>query len=198
MLGKKKITIQGDDNEENITDEQLKDAQQASDNNKEEPAKNEVDDDEEDDDESTSNSLDEKYNELYNKYLRLNADFDNFRKRTNKEKLEIIQLANKDLILSILPVIDDFERAMDTANKAGQKEIPMDGINLIYNKFKNILSSIGLKEVDAKGKDFDGETQEAITKISAPDLKGKVIDQVEKGYTLYDKIIRFAKVVVGE
>jgi len=197
MLGKKKITIQGDEQEDNITEEPLKDSQRASDSNKEEPVKIELDD-EDDDNNDTSNSSDEKYNELYNKYLRLNADFDNFRKRTNKEKLEIIQLANKDLILSILPVIDDFERAMETAAKAGQKEIPMDGINLIYNKFKNILSSIGLKEVDAKGKDFDGETQEAITKIPAPDLKGKVIDQVEKGYTLYDKIIRFAKVVVGE
>ena len=196
MTVKKKITIHDDEHEENIMEEQAEGFNAAHESQKEGTVKNEME--EEDDDDETGHSSDEKYNELYNKYLRLNADFDNFRKRTNKEKLDIIQLSNKDLILAILPVIDDFERAMETAAKANAKEIPVDGINLIYNKFKNILQSVGLKEVDAKGKDFDGETQEAITKIPMPGLKGKVIDQVEKGYTLYDKIIRFAKVVVGE
>jgi len=146
-----------------------------------------------------SHSEAEKISELNDKYIRLHADFENFRRRTNKEKSELIMYGNKDLILKILPVYDDFERALELMEKADNKEAIVEGIKLIFNKFKGILQQAGLKEIDAKGKEFDPEIHDAITKIHAsPDMKGKVVDSLEKGYTLNDKIIRHSKVVVGE
>ncbi|MEA5459785.1 nucleotide exchange factor GrpE [Arcicella sp. LKC2W] len=133
--------------------------------------------------------------ELKDKYLRLYSDFDNFRKRTAKEKLEMIQSASEKVIVDILPVIDDIERA--TAN-AQEGEIS-EGVHLIFNKLSNTLSSKGLKPMDAKGEVFNADIHEAITQFPAPteDDKGKVFDVVEKGYYLNDKVIRFAKVVVA-
>ena len=139
--------------------------------------------------------LQTELNELKDKYLRLYSDFDNFRKRTAKEKLEMIQSASERVIVDIIPVIDDIERA--TAN-AQEGEIS-EGIHLIFNKLYNTLAVKGLKPMDAKGAVFNADLHEAITQFPAPteDDKGKVFDVVEKGYYLNDKVIRFAKVVVA-
>ncbi len=133
--------------------------------------------------------------ELKDKYLRLYSDFDNFRKRTAKEKLEMIQTASEKVIVDIIPVIDDIERA--TAN-AQEGEIS-EGIKLIFNKLTNTLAGKGLKAMDAKGAVFNPDVHEAITQFPAPteDDKGKVFDVVEKGYYLNEKVIRFSKVVVA-
>src|ERR1039458_6228947 len=141
----------------------------------------------------------EKLAEINDKYLRLHADFENFRRRTNKEKSELIMYGNKELLLKILPVYDDFERAIELMQKSDNKEAAMEGINLIFNKFTSVLQQIGLKEIEANGEEFDPEIHEAITKIHvSPEMKGKVVDSVQKGYLLNDKIIRHTKVVVGE
>ncbi len=137
--------------------------------------------------------------EAGDKYMRLYAEFDNFKRRTTKERIEMLQTAGKDVIVSFLPVIDDFERALKSMETATDVSAIKEGINLVNNKLKNILQQKGLKEMSAKGEAFDADIHEAITNIPAPaeELKGKVIDEVEKGYYLNDKVIRFAKVVVG-
>lgn len=134
------------------------------------------------------------------KYLRLFADFDNYKKRTAKERLELLSTAGKDIVLSILPTIDDFERAIQAAENAQDITSVKEGMILIKNKFFSSLSQRGLKTMECVGEPFNPEQQEAITEIPAPTekLKGKVIDVVEKGYLMNDKIIRFAKVVVGK
>lgn len=133
------------------------------------------------------------------KYLRLYAEFDNFRRRTLKENAEQRQTAGKEVIVSLLPVLDDFERALAAIDKATDINAVKEGVALVQNKLKNILSQKGLKEMDSRGQVFDADIHEAITNIPAPtdDLKGKVIDELEKGYSLNDNVIRFAKVVVG-
>jgi len=134
------------------------------------------------------------------KYLRLYSEFDNFRKRTAKDRLEWMQTASKDLIVSLLPVVDDFERAIKAMEQTGDtNESAKEGILLIYNKMMGILQKSGLQSVNSIGEVFDVEKHEAITQFAAPteEMKGRVIDEVEKGYVLHDKIIRFAKVVVG-
>ena len=135
--------------------------------------------------------------EAKDKYLRLYSEFENFRRRTAKEKLELIQNANERLVNAFLPIIDDFERAEKAFNGSESKE--MEGFLLIYTKFKKILDTAGIKVMEAKGKAFDPDLHEAITQVPAPDnkSKGKVIEVVEQGYLLNDKVIRFAKVVVG-
>jgi molecular chaperone GrpE len=143
-----------------------------------------------------------KYKDLNDKYLRLSAEYDNFRKRSLKEKMELIKTAGEDILLNILPVVDNFERAIKSINNNSSEEgkAILRGIELIYNKFKEFISQRGVKEIDAIGKAFDTDLHEAITKIPAPqeDLKGKVIDVIEKGYMMHEKVIRFSKVVVGE
>jgi molecular chaperone GrpE len=132
------------------------------------------------------------------KYLRLYSEFENFRRRTAKEKLELIQAANEKLIVTLLPVLDDFERAEKAFQGVDSKEL--EGFMLIYNKFKKVVEQSGVKQMDVQiGSDFNADLQEAITQIPAPkeELKGKVVDVVEKGYLLNDKVIRFAKVVIG-
>jgi molecular chaperone GrpE len=131
------------------------------------------------------------------KYLYLFAEFDNFKRRSSKERLELIQTAGKEVIQSLLEVLDDTDRAEAELNKSGHE---LTGVRLVFNKLRNSLYSRGLKVMDVKGMDFDADRHEAITEIPAPseDLKGKVMDEVEKGYLLNDKIIRFAKVVVGK
>lgn len=138
--------------------------------------------------------------EQKDKYLRLYADFDNFKKRTAKEKLDLIQTAGKDIVLTILPALDDFERAEKAATTATDVNTVKEGMNLIYTKLFKALESKGLKPMESIGKDFDVEEQEAITEIPAPtpELRGKVVDEIEKGYFLNDKLIRFAKVIVGK
>ena len=147
--------------------------------------------------------LETELTEAKDKYLRLYSEFENFRRRTAKERLELIKAANEDLVVAILPVIDDFERAQKAfeANKdKSDNKVNIEGFQLIHHKLLKILEQKGLKPMtDLVGKDFDSEIQEAITKIPAPEekLKGKVVDVVEKGYFLNDKVIRFAKVVIG-
>lgn len=142
----------------------------------------------------------QKNAELHDKYLRLYSEFENFRRRTNKEKHELTQHANKDLILHILPVYDDMERALRMAEKAEDKEAVVHGIELIFNKFRHVLKQAGIEEIETEGQEFDSDLHDAITTIPAPTpaLKGKIVDQIQKGYLLKDKVIRHAKVVVGE
>ncbi len=139
--------------------------------------------------------------EFKDKYLRLYSEFENFRRRTNKEKIEFLSSANKDLIKELLPVIDDFERADDAFDQeVTSLDQIKEGYDLVYKKFKNTLAKQGLKEIEnQKGETFDVELHEAVTQFPAPseDMKGKVIDQVEKGYMLGEKVVRFTKVVVG-
>ena len=142
----------------------------------------------------------EKIAEFQNKYIRLSADFDNYRKRTLKEKVDLIKSANAEILLNLLPVMDDFDRALKSMEDTkGCKEIK-DGIDLIYSKFGEFLKSSGVKEIDAMHKKFDTDIHEAITKIPAPEkkLKGKVLDVIQKGYYLNEKIIRYPKVVIGD
>jgi len=142
----------------------------------------------------------EKIAEFQNKYIRLSADFDNYRKRTLKEKIDLTKSANAEILLNLLPVMDDFERALKSMEDTkGCKEIK-DGIDLIYNKFAEFLKSSGVKEIDAMHKKFDTDIHEAVTKIPAPvkKLKGKVLDVIQKGYYLNEKIIRYPKVVIGD
>jgi len=135
--------------------------------------------------------------EAKDKYLRLYSEFENFRRRTAKEKLELIQTANEQLVKAMLPVIDDFERAEKAFQGTESKE--MEGFLLIYNKFKKILEQTGVKPMEAKGTDFNPDLHEAITQLPSPDetQKGKVLNVVEQGYLLGDKVVRHAKVVVG-
>lgn len=147
--------------------------------------------------------LEAKNNEiaaLNDKNLRLFAEFDNFRKRTAKEKLELLQMAGAGVLKSILPVADDMERAIANNANVVDIEAVKQGMDLIHQKFVHLLASQGVKPMLSKGEPFDPELHEAITKAPAPtpDLKGKVLDVVESGYTLNDKVIRYAKVVVGE
>jgi molecular chaperone GrpE len=144
--------------------------------------------------------LQEEKAELNDKFVRLFAEFDNYKKRTAKERLEILQTASKSLIVKLLPVVDDFERALDFSKSATEIKAVVEGDELIFQKLKGILESEGLKPIIAKGEEFDTDFHEAITKIPAPDedSKGKIVDEVEKGYTLSDKVIRFSKVVIGE
>jgi molecular chaperone GrpE len=145
-------------------------------------------------------TAEERYAELNDRFLRLYAEFDNFRKRSNKEKIDLISNAGESVLRDLLPIMDDFERAM--ANNASVEDINIvkEGFGLIYHKVKNTLENKGLKPMEAKGKPFDSELHEAIANIPAPSKKevGKVIEDVEKGYYLNDKVIRFAKVVVGQ
>lgn len=138
--------------------------------------------------------------EWQEKYIRLSADFDNFRKRTMREKMELIKTASEDTLVSILPVIDDFERAIKAMENVTEVVPVKEGVELIYSKFKETLSQKGLKLIDAINQEFNTDLHEAITKIPVPDesLKGKVVDVIQNGYVLHDKVVRFAKVVVGE
>ncbi|EAR14886.1 MULTISPECIES: nucleotide exchange factor GrpE [Robiginitalea] len=133
------------------------------------------------------------------KFLRLFAEFENFRKRTARERTDMFRTAGQDVIVSLLPVLDDFDRAMKELNKSGD-EAALQGVALIHNKFKETLKSKGLEEISvAEGDTFDADVHEAVTQIPAPDksLKGKVVDVIEKGFTLGDRVIRHPKVVVG-
>ena len=140
-----------------------------------------------------------KADEINDKYLRIYSEFDNFRKRTAKEKIELMQSAGEDVFKSILPLLDDFERAIKSNTETTDIKAVNDGVNLIYNKFKSTLNQKGLTEMNAVGETFDADIHEAITNIPAPseEMKGKVVEELEKGYSLNGKIIRFAKVVIG-
>ena len=145
-------------------------------------------------------SPEEKMADLENKYLRLVAEFDNYRKRTARERLEFLVMAGEDMMKGLLPVLDDFERAIRAMNETDDITAVREGMELIYAKLSKYLESKGLKQVDALGKDLNTDEHDAVTKFPAPaeDQKGKVIDVVQHGYSLNGKIIRYAKVVVGE
>lgn len=136
---------------------------------------------------------------LNDKYLRLFAEFDNFKRRTQKERVELLQTAGKDIIVSLLPVLDDFERALKATELATEVAPVREGVVLIQSKLKGLLNQKGLKEIESLNTEFNTDLHEAITQIpsATEDQKGKVVDELEKGYTLNDKVIRFAKVVVG-
>ena len=166
-------------------------------NNVEQAAENAASAAEEQSQQNDTAKLQNELAESKDKYLRLYSEFENFRRRTAKEKLELIQSANEQLIKSLLPVVDDFERA----EKAGQGSISdSEGFMLIQNKLRKVLEQYGVKAMPVeKGSEFNADFHEAITQIPAPEetLKGKVVDVVEKGYLLNEKVIRYAKVVVG-
>lgn len=145
-------------------------------------------------------SIEDKFNELNDKYLRLYSEFDNFRRRTAKERIELFKNAGEDILSELLPVLDDFNRAVHSMSDDSDIKSIKEGVSLVHNKFERILESKGLKAFDAIGKDFDPDFHEAITKIPAPkkSMKGKVVDVIETGYMLNDKVLRYAKVVVGE
>ena len=142
----------------------------------------------------------EKFTELNDKYLRLHAEFENFKKRTAKERIELYRTAGEDVLTTLLPILDDFERAIKAKADAGEELKEEEGVLLIYNKMKSSLEQKGLKAMeDSIGKELNTDFHEAITNIPAPNdnMKGKIIDVIEKGYFLNDKVIRYAKVVVA-
>jgi len=143
--------------------------------------------------------LQKKVEELNDKYLRLYSEFDNYRKRTMKERIDLLKSASSDTISSLLTILDDFERSIAAAQNISDIEIIKEGNVLIYNKLRNIFNQKGLEEIKAMGEVFNTDLHEAITNIPAPseDMIGKVVDVTEKGYMMNGKVIRFAKVVVG-
>lgn len=183
---KKKKEAEKDDTEVRVNKSSKKNRKQASQKKQEAGADERVE------------ALEAKVEELNDKYLRLFSEFDNYRKRTSREKLELLKTASGDVILSLLPVIDDLERAIRASG-----EIPGDnhreGLELIYNKLMNTLGRQGLEPIEAMGETFDTDFHEAITNIPAPspDMKGKVVEVTERGYMLNDKVIRYARVIVG-
>lgn len=217
-MKKREIPVDGPENEENVdnltteeTNETTKDTTEETpvedtseetvsekelDTPEEEPVKEPVK--KEESKLSETERLQKELGEMKDKYLRIYAEFDNYRKRTSKERQNIIKLAAKDSLGALLPAVDDFSRAIRLASDSEEK-IP-EGVILIYNKLFKALEQQGIKEMETNGQDFDPELHEALTKIPAPseELKGKVIDTIEKGYYLNDKIIRYAKVVIGE
>ncbi|MBO7201991.1 MAG: nucleotide exchange factor GrpE [Paludibacteraceae bacterium] len=145
-------------------------------------------------------SVEEKLAEMEDAHLRLRAEFENYRKRTMKEKADLLKSASERVLVEILPLVDDFERGIQASAKAEDIDAVREGLSLIYDKFVAFLNSQGVKAIDAIGQDFNTDFHEAITMIPAPteDMKGKVIDCTKKGYMLSDKVIRYSQVVVGE
>jgi molecular chaperone GrpE len=143
---------------------------------------------------------DAELTDLKDKYLRLAAEFENYKRRTTKERIELFKTANQELMTALLPVLDDFERARNATQNTTDANAVRESIDIIQNKLNKTLQQKGLTAMEAKGGDFDADLHEAITQIPAPsdDLKGKIVDEVEKGYYLGDKVIRHAKVVLGQ
>ena len=170
-------SLENDLNIEDVTNEQIDDI------------------DQEKESANLTEDLEKKFEDLNDSYLRLHAEFDNYRKRTMKEKADLLKTGNEKAILGVLTIVDDFERALPNIPDNAR-----EGIELIYNKFLNFLAQNGVKEIDALGETFDTEKHEAITTIPAQseDQKDKIIDCIQKGYTLNDKVIRFPKVIVAK
>ena len=145
-------------------------------------------------------TLQEKYDDLNNSYLRLHAEFDNYRKRTLKEKMDIIKAGGDKVLTEMIPLVDDFERALETVQNADDKEAIVEGMELIYSKFISFLNQHGVKEIEAIGEPFDADRFEAVTTIPVQDKSQKdvVVDCIQKGYILNEKILRFPKVIVGK
>jgi molecular chaperone GrpE len=184
---------------DNMSDDIKRDAK-ANDNTDDSPTEDNALENKDAENVSKEQSAEEKYARLNDARLRLMAEFDNFRKRTLREKADLIKNGGATVLTSLLPVVDDFERALGTLNATEDVTSVVEGIKLIYDKFIGYLSQQGVKAIDAVGQPFDTELFEAIATIPASDenMKGKVIDCVQTGYTLYDRVLRHAKVVVGE
>lgn len=190
-----KFRKMNEENKNNVTDENttntnpLADEQPAAD--VQQPADNIA--------EPATDDWEAKYNEANDKYLRLYSEFDNFRRRSARERIDLVATAGSDVIKALLPVVDDFERALKNLEDNAENAATREGILLIYNKMKHTLQGKGLEEMKTVGEAFDADIHEALTQIPAPsdDLKGKVVDELEKGYYLHGKVIRYAKVVVG-
>jgi len=150
--------------------------------------------------ETAEASLEDKLKEKEEKYLRLAAEFDNYRKRTIREKADLTRVAGEYILSDLLPVIDDFDRALESMDSASDMVAVKKGVQLIHGKFREFLKQKGVKEIQAMGAYFDTDMHEAVTKIPAPAKKekGKVVDVIEKGYLLHDKVLRYARVVIGE
>ncbi len=187
----------GDQKEEHFVGETEEDISVADSNEKDKEKEREPDSD---NNEEKEDDAEAKLAELQDKYLRLSAEFDNYRRRTLKERIELTRSAGESILLSLLPVMDDFDRAMNLMDSTPECKAIKDGVDLIYGKMKEFLKQNGVKEIDAMDKHFDTDLHEAVTKIPATDKKkeGKVVDVIQKGYYLNDKIIRYSKVVVGE
>ncbi|SFD11352.1 molecular chaperone GrpE [Chitinophaga sp. CF118] len=151
-------------------------------------------------DESAQDKKQQELDEMRDKYLRLIAEFDNYKKRTAKERIELMQTANKEVIVSLLDVLDDSERAAKQLETTTDINAVKDGVMLVFNKLKSTLQAKGLKPMESLHTEFNPDLHEAITEIPAPtpDLQGKVVDDMQKGYYLNDKLIRYAKVIVGK
>ena len=146
------------------------------------------------------NQIQAQLDEMKDKYLRLSAEFDNYRKRSLREKMDMTKYASEDMLVSILPVFDDFERAMRSMDLSTDIDAVKQGLHLIYGKFNDFLKTKGVVEIEAVGKELNTDIHEAITKVPVQEdeKKGKIIDVIQKGYMLNDKVIRFSKVVIGE
>jgi len=149
---------------------------------------------------ASENSFEVKLAEMQDRYIRLSAEFDNYRKRTLREKIELTKHAGENILISIVPVMDDFERALTLMESSTDCAAMKSGIDLIYNKFNEFLRQHGIKEIEALNTDFNVDLHEAISKTPVEDesMKEKVIDVVQKGYYLHEKVMRFSKVIVGE
>lgn len=146
------------------------------------------------------NDLMQKLTEMQDKYIRLSAEFDNYRKRTLREKIELTKIAGEGVLITILPVVDDFERARNSLQSTDNCEAVREGLELIYSKLTDFLRQNGVREMEVMNSPFDGDMHEAVTNVPVADesQRGLIIDVVQKGYTLNEKVIRFPKVVVGE
>lgn len=190
---------------ENIEEQESQNTEEiaAEETSEQQGVKDKTEDFEEEKSEETDEltKLQDELAESKDKYLRLYSEFDNFRRRTAKEKLDLVQTATEDLMIALIPVLDDFERAEKSFDeKETDIKAVKDGVNLVHNKFRKILEQKGLLVMQGKqGMDFDPDFHEAITQIPAPkkNLKGKVVDIIEKGYLLKEKVVRYAKVVIG-
>ena len=184
----KKVEVEEKLNKEQVQEEEVKETA-----SEEEEEKEAVE-------EKKEPTTEEKLAELQDRYLRLSAEYDNFRKRTLKEKIDLQKSANERLLETLLPVADDFDRALQVVDEAKEIEAVKEGLILISGKFNGFLTQQGVKEIEAVKKEFDTDLHEAITKIPAPSkkLKGKVVEVIQKGYYLNEKVLRYAKVVIGE
>jgi len=193
-MNKKKNSkeVEVDNKEELVKDEEQCQTDNEAQEQTENPSEEKVE-------EKKEPTFEEKFIETNDKFLRLHAEFDNFRKRTYKERIEFSKIASEDVLKSLLPVVDDLERAIKSMETVDDITIISEGVVLINNKFKNILVQKGLEEIKAEGETFNTDFHEAIANIPSEneELKGKIIEVVEKGYSLNGKVIRFAKVVVA-
>ena len=198
MFGKKKNKVENNEKnlneqEEQVNEEVVNEAAETDEqaDNQPETIEEELTEEE---------KLKKEVQELNDKYLRIYSEFENYRRRTSKERLELLKTAGQDILAALLPVVDDFDRAVKTQETSEDLTSLKEGMTLVHNKLHNTLQQQGLKAFNSIGETFDSDYHEAITKIPAPDkkLKGKIVDEIEKGYMLNDKVIRFAKVVVGE